>query len=86
MKIVVGSRPKYTSQQSRSKREMPIAEVVRPLDLVDYQEGSVVSRALVNRTSCSERSSGPPTLEAFFPLTGIQRSSSMRGHGRRASK
>jgi hypothetical protein len=33
-----------TPQQSHSKREMPIAEVVRLIDLVDYQEGSVVSR------------------------------------------
>jgi quercetin dioxygenase-like cupin family protein len=38
------------SQQAQGKREMPIAEVVRLIDLVNYQEGAVVSRTLVNRT------------------------------------
>ena len=37
-----------SSQQARSKREMPIAEVVRLIDLVNYQEGAVVSRTLVD--------------------------------------
>ena len=37
-----------SSQQAQGKREMPIAEVVRLSDLVNYQEGSVVSRMLVN--------------------------------------
>jgi quercetin dioxygenase-like cupin family protein len=41
------------SQQVPSKREMPIAEVVRLIDLVNYQEGSVVSRTLVNRTTAT---------------------------------
>jgi hypothetical protein len=36
-----------SSQQARGKREMPIAEVVRLIDLVNYQEGAVVSRTLV---------------------------------------
>jgi len=39
-----------SSQQAQGKREMPIAEVVRLIDLVNYQEGAVVSRTLVNRT------------------------------------
>ena len=39
------------SEQAQSKREMPIAEVVRLLDLVNYQEGDVVSRTLVNRAT-----------------------------------
>ena len=38
-----------SSQQAQGKREMPIAEVVRLIDLVDYQEGSVVSRTVINR-------------------------------------
>jgi hypothetical protein len=29
-----------SSQQAQSKREMPIAEVVRLIDLVNYQEGA----------------------------------------------
>jgi hypothetical protein len=40
--------PKMSSQQAQSKREIPIAEMVRLIDLVNYQEGSVVSRTLVN--------------------------------------
>ena len=39
------------SEQAQSKREMPIAEVVRLSDLVNYQEGAVVRRTLVNRTT-----------------------------------
>jgi hypothetical protein len=37
-----------SSQQAQSKREMPIAEVVRLIDLVNYQEGAVVSRTRRN--------------------------------------
>ncbi len=37
------------SQQAQGKREMPIAEVNRLIDFVNYQEGAVVSRTLVNR-------------------------------------
>jgi hypothetical protein len=48
-----------SSQQAQSKREIPIAEVVRLIDLVNYQEGSVVSRTLVNRAT------GTVTLFAF---------------------
>jgi quercetin dioxygenase-like cupin family protein len=47
------------SQQSQGKREMPIAEIVRLKELVNYQEGSVVSRTVVNRAT------GTVTLFAF---------------------
>jgi quercetin dioxygenase-like cupin family protein len=47
------------SQQTQSKREMPLAEVVRLIDLVNYQEGAIVSRTLVHRTT------GTVTLFAF---------------------
>ena len=40
-----------SSQQPQSKREMPIAEVVRLVDLVDYQEGAVVSQTLIGRVT-----------------------------------
>ena len=53
------------SQQAQSKREMPIAEVVRFLDLVNYQEGAVVSRTLMNRTT------GTVTLFAFDDGQGL---------------
>jgi quercetin dioxygenase-like cupin family protein len=53
------------SEQAQSKREMPIAEVVRLLDLVNYQEGAVVSRTLVNRTT------GTVTLFAFDDGQGL---------------
>ena len=52
-------------RQEQSKREMPIAEVVRFLDLVNYQEGAVVSRTLVNRTT------GTVTLFAFDDGQGL---------------
>jgi quercetin dioxygenase-like cupin family protein len=54
-----------SSQQPQSKREMPIAEVVRLIDLVNYQEGAVVSRTLVNRTT------GTVTLFAFDGGQGL---------------
>jgi len=53
------------SQQAPSKREMPVAEVVRLVDLVSYQEGAVVSRTLVNRTT------GTVTLFAFDDGQGL---------------
>jgi quercetin dioxygenase-like cupin family protein len=53
------------SEQAQSKREMSIAEVVRFLDLVNYQEGAVVSRTLVNRTT------GTVTLFAFDDGQGL---------------
>jgi len=46
-----------SSQQVQNKGEMPIAEVVRLIGLVNYQDGSVVSRTIVKRAtgtvSCS---------------------------------
>jgi len=48
-----------SSQQAQGKRDMPIAEGVRLIDLVNYQEGAVVSRTLVNRAT------GTLTLFAF---------------------
>src|ERR1700687_1659778 len=56
---------KMSSQQAQSKREMPIAEVVRLNDLVSYQEGAVVSRTLVNRAT------GTLTLFAFDEGQGV---------------
>jgi quercetin dioxygenase-like cupin family protein len=54
-----------SSQQAQSKREMPIAEVVRLIDAVNYQEGAVVSRTLVNRGT------GTVTLFAFDEGQGL---------------
>jgi quercetin dioxygenase-like cupin family protein len=54
-----------SSQQAQSKREIPIAEVVRLIDLVNYQEGSVVSRTLINRTTATV------TLFAFDEGQGL---------------
>ena len=53
------------SQQAQSKREIPIAEVVRLIDLLNYQEGSVVSRTLVNRAT------GTVTLFSFDEEQGL---------------
>ena len=54
-----------SSQQLQSKRELPLAEVVRLIDLVDYQEGAVVSRTLINRAT------GTVTLFAFDEGQGL---------------
>jgi quercetin dioxygenase-like cupin family protein len=54
-----------SSQQAQGKREMPIGEVVRLSDLVNYQEGAVVSRTLVNRAT------GTLTLFAFDEGQGL---------------
>ena len=54
-----------SSQQAQGKRKMPIAAVVRLIDLVNYQEGAVVSRALVNRAT------GTLTLFAFDEGQGL---------------
>lgn len=54
-----------TSNQAPGKREMPAAEVTRLTDLVNYQEGSVVSRTVVNRAS------GTVTLFAFDEGQGL---------------
>jgi quercetin dioxygenase-like cupin family protein len=54
-----------SSLQAQSKREMPVAEVVRLIDLVNYQEGAVVSRTLVKRET------GSLTLFAFDECQGL---------------
>jgi quercetin dioxygenase-like cupin family protein len=54
-----------TAQQSQSKGEMPIAEVVCFINLVNYQEGTVVSRTLVDRVT------GTVTLFAFDEGQGL---------------
>jgi quercetin dioxygenase-like cupin family protein len=53
------------SQQGQNKGEMPIAEAVRLADLVNYQEGSVVSRTIVKRAT------GTVTLFAFDEGQGL---------------
>ena len=54
-----------SSQQVQNKGEMPIAEVVRLIGLVNYQEGSVVSRTIVKRAT------GTVTLFAFDEGQGL---------------
>lgn len=54
-----------SSQQAPNKHEMPVAKVVGLIDLVNYQEGAVVSRALVSRTT------GTVTLFAFDEGQGL---------------
>jgi quercetin dioxygenase-like cupin family protein len=54
-----------SSQQPHNKREMPIAEVVRVTDLVNYQDGAVVSRTLITRAT------GTITLFAFDEGQGL---------------
>jgi quercetin dioxygenase-like cupin family protein len=54
-----------SSEPGQNKREMPIAEVVRLIGLVNYQEGSVVSRTLVNRGAATV------TLFAFDEGQGL---------------
>src|ERR1700688_555739 len=54
-----------SSQQAQGRREMPIAEAIRLIDLVNYQEGAVVSRTLVNRAT------GTLTLFAFDEGQGL---------------
>jgi quercetin dioxygenase-like cupin family protein len=54
-----------TSQQGESYREMTVAEVLHLNDLVNYQEGAVVSRTLVQRTT------GTVTLFAFDDGQGL---------------
>ena len=45
--------------------ELPVAERVRPMDLIAYQEGAVVSRTLL------KRSAGTVTLFAFDQAQGL---------------
>jgi quercetin dioxygenase-like cupin family protein len=54
-----------SSQQGQNKGEMLVAEVVRLADLVNYQEGSVVSRTIVKRAT------GTITLFAFDNGQGL---------------
>jgi quercetin dioxygenase-like cupin family protein len=54
-----------SSQQPQSKSEMPAAEAVRLIDLVNYQDGSVVSRTVVKRPT------GTITMFAFDEGQGL---------------
>ena len=54
-----------SSQQGQNKGEMPVAEGDRLTDLVNYQEGSVVSRTIVKRAT------GTVTLFAFDEGQGL---------------
>ncbi len=54
-----------SSQPVSTKREMPGAEVVRLINLVNYQEGAVVSRTLVKGAA------GSVTLFAFDEGQGL---------------
>ena len=54
-----------TSQPSQGKREIPAAEIVRLAELVNYQEGAVVSRTLIGRAT------GTVTLFAFDEGQGL---------------
>jgi quercetin dioxygenase-like cupin family protein len=49
----------------QNKGEMPLAEVARLTDLVNYQEGSVVSRTIVKRAT------GTVTIFAFDDGQGL---------------
>jgi len=53
------------SQQPHNNREMPSAEVVPLTDLVNYQDGSVVSRTLITRAT------GTITLFVFDEGQGL---------------
>ncbi len=53
------------SSQPQNKSELPVAEPISLADLVNYQEGAVVSRTLVNR------STGTITLFAFDDGQGL---------------
>lgn len=54
-----------SSQKAVSKREIPIAEAVRLIDLANYQDGAVVSRTIINRTTATV------TLFAFDEGQGL---------------
>ena len=54
-----------STQPGSNKGEMPSAEVVRLSDLVNYQDGSVVSRTIV------KRGTGTVTLFAFDEGQGL---------------
>ena len=42
-----------TEQSSQGKREMPAAEAISVAGMVNYQDGAVVSRALINRPAAT---------------------------------
>jgi len=54
-----------SSQQLQKKSEIPIAEAARLINLVHYQEGSVVSRTIIKRAT------GTLTLFAFDEGQGL---------------
>jgi quercetin dioxygenase-like cupin family protein len=54
-----------SAQQVQNKGEMPVAEIVRIADLVNYQDGSVVSRTIV------KHGTGTVTLFAFDDGQGL---------------
>ncbi|MBZ5694307.1 MAG: cupin domain-containing protein [Acidobacteriia bacterium] len=54
-----------SSQPSGNKREIAAAEVISLIDLVNYQEGAVVSRTIVHRPT------GTVTLFAFDEGQGL---------------
>ena len=54
-----------SAQQEKPGRGMPAAEVVRWADLVNYQEGAIVSRVIVSRGT------GTVTLFAFDAGQGL---------------
>ena len=54
-----------SSQHSQSKSEMPVAQVIPLLELVNYQAGAVVSRTLMHRPT------GTVTLFAFDEGQGL---------------
>jgi quercetin dioxygenase-like cupin family protein len=53
------------SQELQGKREMPVSETVRLMDLANYQEGAVVSRTLLKRAT------GTITFFAFDEGQGL---------------
>ena len=54
-----------STQPVQNKGEMPVAEAVKLVELVNYQEGSVVSRTIVKRAT------GTVTLFAFDDGQGL---------------
>jgi quercetin dioxygenase-like cupin family protein len=54
-----------SAQKAKGKPEIPSAESIRLLDLVQYQEGAVVSRTLINRAASTV------TLFAFDQGEGL---------------
>jgi len=55
-----------STQQATNKGEMPVAETVSLANLVNYQEGSVVSRTILKRAT------GTVTLFAFDEGQGLR--------------